>query len=464
MAAPAGSVPGVQPTDVTVQTGSDEPAGVTVRTEPVVSSVGGSFVGEEPVNGRVQGRRVVGYLQETIPPCVPLAGSDQDPCVRETPVNVAGLSVVSSAWPVWAFEGVNPPTVTDTMLIGSEFPEFTHHIVVRATGQAGTTRCDLYRIVLPSHTYVYGIGESLHHYFCFLDVRVNEYLVGTGPSVLTAEIHREVLFLDEAELADWPNWKDRWLTEVVNDPAARTAAAFEGKELVLFLSPAFTLSVEAWHTNGGTGDVWFVQRAAEDDIRAVAEDYTWAQTDDQRALLDVPLSQLVTEIKAAAVTRTERFGGRIGPDTELPMLVTDANRLKDFYIDVGAAYEGENATTVLPPPPPVPPGVPTNIAMSTVDGQILITWDEAESGGLVDNYWLRFESDLADGGRTVFPNSKSWQGEPRFEITYMMASFGSEFNVKVRASNSHGYSAWTEDHTFTTPTTSTTSSTTSTSA
>ena len=348
----AESVPGAQPTVVITQTeptaagsddvvSADEPDSVTVGTQPVVSSDDRLFAGEEPVDIRVQERRVVGYLEEPIPPCVPLEGSDQDPCVRTTPVGVAILSVASSNWPVWAFQGVNPPTVTENMLIGSERPGTTPHIVVRATAQEGTSRCDLYRIVLPSHMDVYGIGDNLHHYFCFLDVRVNEYLVGTGPSVLTVEIHREVLFLDAEEIADWPNWKDRWLTEVVKNPAARTAAAFEGRELVLFLRPAHTLAVETWDTNSGSGDVWFVQRAAEDDIRAVGKGFVWAQTTKQRALLDVPLSQLVSEVKAAAVTRTERFGGRIGPDTELPMLVTDANRLKEFYVEVGAVYVGE---------------------------------------------------------------------------------------------------------------------------
>ena len=56
----------------------------------------------------------------------------------------------------------------------------------------------------------------------------------------------------------------------------------------------------------------------------------------------------------------------------LPVLIADANRLRDFYVEVGAVYEGEEATTVLPPPIPAAPGVPTNVGMSVGDdGRIL---------------------------------------------------------------------------------------------
>ena len=95
--------------------------------------------------------------------------------------------------------------------------------------------------------------------------------------------------------------------------------------------------------------------------------------------------------------------------------------------------------------------------MSTVDGRILITWDEPDSGGTAEEYRLRFLSDLADGYTQSYFNVKSWQGERVFEITYMTSGFGTEFTVQVRAGNDVGYSPWTDIQTFTTPTSSTTS-------
>ena len=41
--------------------------------------------------------------------------------------------------------------------------------------------------------------------------------------------------------------------------------------------------------------------------------------------------------------------GRIGIDKDLPMLVTDANYLQDFYISEGAVYDDSESSTLLPP-------------------------------------------------------------------------------------------------------------------
>ena len=67
--------------------------------------------------------------------------------------------------------------------------------------------------------------------------------------------------------------------------------------------------------------------------------------------------------------------GGLGDSQPLPVLITDANRLRNFYVEVGATYAGDDATTVLPPQKPAAPGVPTNVEMSMGDdGRIYITW------------------------------------------------------------------------------------------
>ena len=50
----------------------------------------------------------------------------------------------------------------------------------------------------------------------------------------------------------------------------------------------------------------------------------------------MPLSELIPQIKEAAEERTAITGGRIGAHSSLPLLVTDANKLQDYYGAVGA--------------------------------------------------------------------------------------------------------------------------------
>ncbi len=183
-------------------------------------------------------------------------------------------------------------------------------------------------------------------------------------------------------------------------------------------------------TSWGLFTKWFVQRDDGDDIRAVAEVISLAETDAQRNSLDVPLATLLSQIRTAAATRTARVAtsdpgtaarsasdesstsmttvagilrpeGGLGSEKPVPVLITDANRLRDAYVEFGGTYEGEDATTVLPPPPPEPPGVPTNVGMSVEDGVVLVTWDEPESGGDVEEYCVWLLSELADGGHEV---------------------------------------------------------------
>ena len=231
--------------------------------------------------------------------------------------------------------GYDPPTIT--------------HIVVRTTVLDDTTRCGLYPVIRPDYTGK-AASSSKYRYNCYADVRVNEYIVGTGPAELTVELHRELLHLTQEQRADWDNWKDGWLADVSHDPEGRTAAVFEGNEVVLFLGPSFTIAVEAWREGAGIETVWFVQQPDEGATRAVARDIVYARTEDQRNNLDMPLADLVTKTKAAATARDNEYDGRIGEDTDLPDLIGDANRLRDFYIGSGAVYQGDDKTTELPPP------------------------------------------------------------------------------------------------------------------
>ena len=391
-------------------------------------------------------RAPVSYLEEVIPPCVPLEGGSHDPCARTRPRQVAVLSA-PAAPPSWPIRD-DLRTIAETIM-GYD-PPTIYHIVVRATVLDDTTRCGLYPLVLADFAGITAYS-GLYRYGCYTDVRVNEYIVGTGPSELTVELHREGLNLGEEEVADWDNVEDGWLTYVVHDPQARTAAVFEGNEVVLFLRPNFTIAVESWYAAAGTADVWFVQQPDEGVTRAVAADIDYARTEDQRNKLDMPLADLVTKIKAGATVRDNEYDGRIGAATDLPELIADANDLRGFYIESGAVYQGADKTTELPPPVGGAPEAPTNVAVTPDGDRWLITWDAAETGGEAYLYFVWIVSPHADGTETSFYNSPTEGAATEFEITHIAFYLDDEFTVQVRAWNSAGYSDWTDINTFTTP-------------
>ena len=104
-------------------------------------------------------------------------------------------------------------------------------------------------------------------------------------------------------------------------------------------------------------DLWFVQKDG-DEVRAIAQDIRHARNAEQRSRLDLPLNDLTEQLKKAATERASITDGRIGSAPyPLPMLVTDANHLRDYFISVGAVYDDSDEATVLPPPVPgeVPP-------------------------------------------------------------------------------------------------------------
>ena len=64
--------------------------------------------------------------------------------------------------------------------------------------------------------------------------------------------------------------------------------------------------------------------------------------------MDLPaFTQAVTAAHQARVTQ---YSGRTGPDPSLPMLITDASELRQFFIDTGA-YDHSDGPPAQPPPP-----------------------------------------------------------------------------------------------------------------
>ena len=289
-------------------------------------------------------RRPVSYLADIVPPCKPIEGSMRDPCPQALP------SVVDSATAATYY--YLPDTLRTFTEELTKLPLAVPHIVVRGTVMPGTARCGAYPVSLPNYEpglHQRSVVDTIH-YDCFVEVRVNEYIVGEGPPQLTVSVHQQSLI---GPLENWgveaAGGQSDELDEFMNDPPLQVESVFSGREMVLFLSVTTSIVVESW-VAGNSGDRWFVQRDG-DEVRAVSEIIYLARTPEHRRRLNMPLADLVREVKQAHENRLVITEGRIGVESFLPMLITDANKLQDYYGAVGAVYEGEGAT-VLPPPVP----------------------------------------------------------------------------------------------------------------
>ena len=175
-------------------------------------------------------------------------------------------------------------------------------------------------------------------YKCFIDARVNEYYIGSGPARLQVMIWRY----------ESPTGSESFRRNMEESFADR----YEGGEYVVALGPSYDVSTEVWQMFG----LYKVVRAEDGTVKAhhpgrdrwLAEKPTVAQTHIGR--LEMTLPTIASTFRARHNERVATNGGRIGMDETLPMLVTDANNLRDYYEAVGAYDDGH----VPAQPPPVP--------------------------------------------------------------------------------------------------------------
>ena len=304
------------------------------------------------------------YLQEEIPVCSPVAGSERDPCAVRGAPNLPSFSDI---------EYLEVPNYWD-LYHDPDGPLFIAypHLVMRATFVPNTTRCSLYERTFPAFL-PFDFRDSV--LMCFVDARVNDYVVGTGPPTLTLAAF--TLVVGGGSVFDFEQYR------------ASTARAYEGREGVMFLAPSATTVVEAWWMT----EFWDVQRTGEAvSVVAPYRDYfeAWRSrfTEEDLALLERPLSEFEKVIKEGAVARVAETGGRIAVGDDLPMLITDANLLRPYYEGPGVGISYETDAPLLPPPvpggedpeqPPVTTGEEDDGSSGTVpvpDGE-----DQPDSGG-----------------------------------------------------------------------------------
>ena len=188
---------------------------------------------------------------------------------------------------------------------------------------------------------------------CYINMRANAYVLGSGPSTLTVLLFRHIYW--DHELTPYtegdPTEQDL-IEELRQQLETAISDHFPGREHVLFLGPAVDLSSEAWRFLAS----WDVQRREDDTVVAVHPDGDlWRRIRPNEyqtflSSLEMALPTLTQAVTTANQARVTEYGGRIGADTSLPMLVSDASHLRQYYTEVGA-YAPGTPTPAQPPPP-----------------------------------------------------------------------------------------------------------------
>ena len=307
-----------------------------------------------------------GYLTQAIPPCTPVEGSERDPCGE---VEKQGGSGAEGA------VGKDAPFSLRFFLDGglssvdnTSYAILEAHLVVRATFLPDTIRCetqDTTERAGRSPTYS-GIardirGEGVFIINCFADIRVNDYVVGTGPTKLPIMVTRkQIPRLEDESVAEYAllveELRDDLETSYISGAfkpgwIVVPEGGYSGLEKVMFLGPALNFSIASFQVFG----LWDLERRDDGTVIVVHPNRVYWQFKEDyetqyRHLVEWTLPEFTTSMQAAQTARLAEAGGRIGLEANLPMLITDANRLRDFHVQAGNVNHPDGDPVDAPAP------------------------------------------------------------------------------------------------------------------
>ena len=248
-------------------------------------------------------------------------------------------------------------------------PGLDSHIVVRGTYLPDAERCTTgnpYRppSYLSNEQYDNIVNALLIN--CYVDLRVADYILGSGPSTLTVLRHFFSYRVGAAQAADIEQATGMSERAWFEDYSQRLEGeeymgGLAGREEVLFIGPASSLSVEVWRAFA----IWDVQQREDGTVIAVHPDrdlWRRLRPDDYQthlSTLEMELPAFKQAVTAAHQARVTEYGGRIGPSdaegliqgAELPMLISNVDRLDEYYTAVGS-YNHPDGPPAQPPPVP----------------------------------------------------------------------------------------------------------------
>ena len=270
------------------------------------------------------------------------------------------------------------------------------HIVLRGTYIPGTVRCTSgHQRRAPSYL---GRGQSSNGLliYCFADVRVSAYLLSAGPSTLTVIVESS---LYQSVYGYGGNDEDYGLEQLESRRSAYERALAEGgrfeydrplrgyllpsgpvvtgppggiggREVVLSIGPSYRLSVEAWQVM----KTWDVERREDDTVVVLHPYRQWFNFEEHRSLLERELPAFTQAVTTAHMARVAANGGRIGEDAGLPMLVTDANQLRQYFSDPKVGGYAPGAPTPAQPPAVYAPAPASLTATASGEDSANLSW------------------------------------------------------------------------------------------
>ena len=305
--------------------------------------------------------------QET-PPCTPISGSSVDPC--EPDVAMQRFALRGAGGIPWAYEFDRPETIREMF---DDAPiSFIPHLVVRGTFIPDTARCisgNPYRV--PSYVDDGGATYNGVGIECYADVRVNAYIIGSGPARLTVQMSyyhygdgwfESMVAGDESRTPEEMEELFRQLSVSVLEHGDRTEVVqgIYGREVMLFIGPSHNHATQVWEVL----TMWDVQRpqggtaVAVHPWRDIWRDSRPNDYQTHRAALEMPLATFAQAVTTAHQARVTAHGGRIGPaniegkapGTTLPMITIDTTQLTQYLTSTGD-YSHPDGPPTLPPLP-----------------------------------------------------------------------------------------------------------------
>ena len=289
-------------------------------------------------------------FKQQIPACTPVPGSSVDPCDPDPPPFAGG---VGQSLP---YLGDRPLSIREMIDDAPPLPPtWVSHLALRGTYLPDTVRCTAGNPFRPASYVrdVFGDVDRERSLKCYIDVRANAYILGSGPPVLTTLMFNHSYWVrnNPGQSEEHQTEHDR-IEDLRRNIETAINEAFPGREHVMFLGPSIDLSVEAWRVIG----FWDVQRRNDGAVGAVHPDRDlWASSrpDEYQthlSKLEMELPEFTEAVTTAHQARVTEYEGRIGADSDLPMLVNNANQLRDYYTEVGA-YAPDIPAPTQPPPP-----------------------------------------------------------------------------------------------------------------
>ena len=289
-----------------------------------------------------------GYLAEQIPPCQPAVGASVEPCGSGLGHQGGGGGGEGSIR-----LGDEPRSMM--YFLDDEGGTFAAHMVVRATYLPDTVRCAPAGAQFRLAFYAESDYSDITATHCFADIRVNEYVLGSGPPTLTVLVANDYIAYNESVDAELYEpyrleMENLLLTGGWDNILGRIpAGGIEGREAVLFLGPARDGGVLSWQVFV----TWDIEQRPDNTVIAVHPLRAfWERRDDyqtHRAAVEMELPAFRQAVGAAHQARIAANGGRIGPAADLPMIQTDANRLSEFSTSLGHDSHPDGPP-VSPPP------------------------------------------------------------------------------------------------------------------